>query len=60
MMECCKKEACWKSRTVPLGDNDEKDQSLCKAPMEGDPDPVPGCLAKISPEEVALAITKYL
>ena len=26
---CCDHGGCWKSRTVPLGDGDEKDQSLC-------------------------------
>ena len=26
---CCDNGGCWKSRTVPLGDGDEKDKSLC-------------------------------
>ena len=33
-LRCCDKGGCWKSRTVPLGDGDAKDTSLCLAPVE--------------------------
>ena len=28
-LKCCDQGGCWKSRTVPLGDGDQRDQSLC-------------------------------
>jgi hypothetical protein len=28
-LRCCDIGGCWKSRTVPLGDGDKKDESLC-------------------------------
>jgi hypothetical protein len=28
-LRCCDNGGCWKSRTVPLGDGDKKDESLC-------------------------------
>jgi len=34
MLPCCDNGGCWKSRVVPLGDGDEKDQSLCLFPTE--------------------------
>ena len=33
-LRCCDRGGCWKSRTVPLGDGDAKDTSLCLAPVE--------------------------
>lgn len=60
MLPCSeRKGCCWKSRTVPLGDGDGKDGSLCELPVFGGSEPVPKCLAMISPEEVVSAIRGY-
>jgi len=44
--------AYWKSRVVPLGDGDKKDQELCERPVLGGIRPVAGCMARISPADV--------
>ena len=46
--------ACWRSRTVPLGDNDLLDRDTCEFPI-GD---VPLCMKLITPEEVALLVVR--
>lgn len=51
-LDCCRAGGCWQSRVVPLGDNDEKDKSLCRYPTFGD-ESVPKCMAMIRPAEVA-------
>ncbi len=50
--------ACWKSRTVMLGDGSAQDNSLCESPVMTDP-PVPRCMALIRPEEVTRAVEAY-
>jgi ADP-heptose:LPS heptosyltransferase len=57
-LDCCREAACWRSRTVPLGDGDKKDESLCENPVFTDP-PSPKCMALFGPEEVAAAIMRY-
>ncbi len=58
LLPCCKDAACWKSRTVKLGDGKkmgdgkELDDSLCSDPVPLD-EPVPRCLALLRPEEAA-------
>jgi ADP-heptose:LPS heptosyltransferase len=58
-LPCCRFNACWKSRTVPLGDNDKKDESLCELPVFGGEEVIPKCMAMITPEEVVRAIERY-
>jgi ADP-heptose:LPS heptosyltransferase len=58
-LDCCRAGGCWKSRVVPLGDKDEKDKSLCQSPVGG-AEKIPLCMEKITPEEVAHAVLKYL
>jgi hypothetical protein len=61
---CCDNGGCWKSRTVPLGDNDEKDRNLCvdvipetaPGPRGG---PLPRCMDMITAEEVVRRIEFY-
>jgi len=36
-LDCCAGHACWRSRTVPLGDGDEKDKSICQHNDQGWP-----------------------
>jgi ADP-heptose:LPS heptosyltransferase len=57
LLSCCREGGCWRSRTVPLGDNDQKDGSLCEQPVPGDP-PIPRCLEMIRPEAVAEAVLR--
>ena len=59
-LKCCEKNACWKSRIVPLGDGDDKDASdkLCDLPMLGMKQPVAKCMAMIRPGEVVATIER--
>lgn len=54
---CCDNGGCWKSRTRPLGDGDEKDKpdQLCVDPV-GD---LPRCMDMITAEEVCRRIEMY-
>lgn len=54
-LPCCRIKACWKSRTVALGDGKEQERSLCELPVMLE-EPVPKCLAMIEPERVVRAI----
>ncbi len=62
---CCDNGGCWKSRTVPLGDGDEKDGSLCldvvTAPAApGLPArPLPHCMDLITAEDAIARIELY-
>ena len=57
-LSCCRHDACWKSRTVALGDNEPSDSSLCEQPVPTDPSS-PRCMAMIEPETVATEILRY-
>ena len=50
VLPCCAGGGCWRSRIVPLGDGDEKDEPthLCVDVVEG----LPHCMRLITPEEV--------
>jgi len=56
-LPCCSNGACWKSRTVPLGDGDEQDdpRNLCVDVV----DTLPHCMAMIKPEDVIRRIELY-
>ncbi|HEV7636537.1 MAG TPA: glycosyltransferase family 9 protein [Bradyrhizobium sp.] len=56
-LPCCDNGGCWKSRTVPLGDGDEKDepQNLCVDVVQR----LPRCMDMITPEEVIRRIHFY-
>lgn len=58
-LPCCKAGGCWKSRTIPLHDGDEKDKSLCEYPMPVSEGFAPKCMTMISPAEIAGAVEKY-
>jgi ADP-heptose:LPS heptosyltransferase len=49
-LRCCASGGCWKSRTVPLGDGDSKDQPehLCVDVVKG----LPRCMDLITPADV--------
>jgi hypothetical protein len=53
-LPCCAAGGCWRSRTVPLGDGDEKDrpEQLCVDVVDG----LPRCMAMITPEDVVRRI----
>jgi ADP-heptose:LPS heptosyltransferase len=54
-LRCSDQGGCWKSRTVPCGDGDSKDQELC-VDVVGDQ---PRCMAMISVDDVIRAIERY-
>lgn len=58
MLTCCDTGGCWKKRTVPLGDGDNRDlpEHLCQQVVEG---PLPRCMAMITPDEVIRRIKGY-
>lgn len=50
--------ACWRSRTIPLGDNPTLDKDTCERPVDGTPTKLnktilPECMTMIKPETVA-------
>lgn len=57
-LKCCLDKACWKSRVVPLHDEDNKDESLCENPIIGYIKPVGKCMAIIRPEEVIMILSR--
>jgi len=63
-LRCCAHGGCWKSRTVPLGDGDKKDQSLCVDVQPSDETahrsgPLPRCMDMIDAGEVVRRIERY-
>lgn len=56
-LACCDQGGCWKSRTVPLGDGDEKDQpeNLCVDVVAE----LPRCMHMITAAEVVQRIERY-
>ncbi len=58
-LPCCDNGGCWKSRTVPLNDNDEKDRSLCVDVVEVSQTKVQHCMEIIRVEDVIRAIEMY-
>lgn len=59
-LPCCRDNACWKSRVVPIGDGNEKDYQLCENPVIGPRIPVAKCMAMISVDEVVRVIQRTL
>jgi ADP-heptose:LPS heptosyltransferase len=57
-LPCCDDGGCWKSRTVPLGDGDEKDrpENLCVDVVDG----LPHCMSMITVDDVIRRISLYL
>lgn len=61
MLPCCDRGGCWKSRVVPLNDNDAKDKSLCAAPvMLEDGQWIGQCMLMIEVDDVARLIQRYM
>ena len=59
-LPCCDQGGCWKSRTVPLGDGAEQDNSLCVYPvLTGAGAVVPKCLEMITARHVIDAVEQY-
>lgn len=60
MLPCCDNGGCWKARTIPIGDKDFKDNSLCFYPIKTKSGQViPKCLDMISVDEVVKYIRYY-
>jgi hypothetical protein len=61
MLPCCDLGGCWKSRVVPLNDKDDKDSSLCLAPVKlQDGQWIPKCMDMITVDDVARIIERYM
>lgn len=61
MLDCCQNGGCWKSRIVPLGDGDDKDNNLCKHPvLLSTKQTIPKCLDMISAKDVIRKIKEYM
>lgn len=61
MLPCCDMGGCWKSRVVPLNDNDDKDSSLCLDPVYLRDDQWIGrCMEMITVDDVARVIERYM
>ncbi len=61
MLPCCDDGGCWKARTEPIGDGDEKDESLCIYPEATENGiMIPKCLKMIGVEDVIHAVSGYL
>ena len=58
-LDCCKLKACWKSRTVPIGDGKDSESSLCLNPSVSWKQPVPRCMTLIKPETVIQTLERY-
>lgn len=60
-LPCCDNGGCWRSRIEPVGDGDEKDQSLCLRPVRTAAGTLlPQCLDMIESRHVIDAIERYL
>lgn len=57
-LECCAHGGCWRDRTIPLGDGDERDdpEHLCAQPVND----VPACMDLIRACDVTQRIDLYL
>lgn len=57
-LDCCATGGCWRARTTPIGDGDEKDHpdSLCLQVTNG----LPRCMDLITPADVIRRIELYL
>jgi hypothetical protein len=59
-MLCCNNGGCWKSRTSPLGDGDQKDNSLCVDTVEFNGRKVQKCMhTLVTPRDVIRGIERY-
>lgn len=60
-LDCCAAGGCWLSRTVPVGDGDNKDSSsLCKRPVFYDGQYIPQCMKNIDPVDVINTIKRMI
>ena len=60
-LPCCDNGGCWKSRTVPLGDGEKHDESLCLYPVHTPNGfALSKCLDMVTTKDVINAIENYL
>jgi ADP-heptose:LPS heptosyltransferase len=58
-LPCCQ-TPCWKSRVMPLADEDAKNSSLCEQPIVSLRRPAAKCMAMIRPQEVVALVERML
>jgi hypothetical protein len=61
MLPCCDLGGCWKSRVVPLDDNDHKNNSLCELPtVTAEGQWIAYCMSMITVDDVARLVARYM
>jgi hypothetical protein len=61
MLPCCDNGGCWKSRVIPLNDNDHKNNSLCVMPIKlKSGQTIPKCMDMITAEQITQLIKLYM
>ena len=62
VLDCCDYGGCWKSRVVPIGDGDEKDEKeLCEYPEKTkDGADIARCMNMITAEEVIMWMKRFM
>jgi hypothetical protein len=61
MLPCCQTGGCWRSRVVPLQDNDDKDAALCSRPVVmANGQWIGECMALITVDDVAKLVERYM
>ncbi len=61
MLDCCDLGGCWKSRVVPIGDGDHKDNCLCLRPVSlSNGQTISKCMDMISSDDVISIIRKHM
>lgn len=60
MLSCCDMGGCWKSRVVPLGDGDSKDNDVCLNPVQIGGQWIGKCMDMITTDDVVRLVQKYM
>jgi ADP-heptose:LPS heptosyltransferase len=55
LLPCCQNHGCWRNKVVQINN----DPSVCKLPVQIAEQPLPKCLAMITPEHVIEAVMSY-
>jgi ADP-heptose:LPS heptosyltransferase len=58
MLDCCQDNACWKSRVIPLGDDNDDPKYVCRYPITTGLAPYGKCMSLITPDDVTSIIRK--
>ena len=59
-LPCCRTQACWRSRVVPLGDTTPAEASLCHMPVSIGKEIIPACMSAVTVDRVAEAVEQVM